>query len=158
MNDDLTQESNPEECAPSTSPINGGETEYKRRRLDGIRIRGLIHLREAQNELRNNSTKTEMILWKYLKNRRLDGLKFRRQHGVGPYIVDFYCDQYKLIIEVDGRIHDQKDISDYDKERQGFLEDCGYKVLRVTNSDVKNQIDVVLERIKSTTPSIYGGG
>lgn len=144
--------------APSNSPINGGGSEYKRRRLDGIRIRGLIHLRDAQKELRNNLTTTEAILWKYLKGRQVSGLKFRRQHGIGPYIVDFYCDQNKLVVEVDGKIHNQKDISEYDKERQGWLEDCGYTVVRVTNFEVEHQIEIVLMRIENATPSIYGGG
>lgn len=144
--------------APSNSPINGGGSDYGQRRLDGIRIRGLVHLRDAQKELRNNLTESEAILWKYLKGRQISGLKFRRQHGIGPYIVDFYCDQNKLVVEVDGEIHNQKDISEYDRERQGWLEDCGYTVVRVTNFEVGQRIKDVLQRIQNATPSIDGGG
>lgn len=64
-------------------------------------------LKDRRKELRNNLTIAEASLWKYLKGRRMHGLKFRRQHSIGPFIVDFYCPEEKLIIELDGEVHEE---------------------------------------------------
>ena len=88
-----------------------------------------------RKELRNHSTSAEATLWKMLKGKQIAGLKFRRQHSVGPYILDFYCPQIKLAIELDGEVHNRQ--QDYDEQRSYFLnrvEDI--EVLRFENRTV----------------------
>jgi very-short-patch-repair endonuclease len=96
-------------------------------------------------ELRRNTTKAEERLWRQLRSRNIEGLKFRRQHPVGSFIVDFYCPQSKLIIEVDGGSH--ADQQEYDQQRTEWLQARGYRVIRFTNDDVKEALDGVIERI-----------
>jgi very-short-patch-repair endonuclease len=92
-------------------------------------------MKERARELRKNSTIPERILWGLLRDRRLAGVKFRRQHCVGPYIVDFYCLAGRLVIELDGRSHDDRGV--YDRERQAYLESvAGLHVIRVGNDEV----------------------
>ena len=99
-------------------------------------------------ELRKNSTPAEKILWNHLRNRQLYGPKFRRQHPIPPFIVDFYCAQIHLVIEVDGEIHNFQ--QDQDQSRQEWLEENGYKVIRFTNDQIFNQLDWVLTEIMKT--------
>ncbi|MFH1711879.1 MAG: endonuclease domain-containing protein [Patescibacteria group bacterium] len=140
--------------APSNSPINGGEQQYKNQRLPGKRYRGVVTHLQRQKEMRKGSTPAEHALWQHLRKRQLDNLKFRRQHGIGPYIVDFYCDQCKLIIEVDGDIHNKPEIGDYDRDRQEQLEELGYTIIRVRNEAVLKNIELVLKNIKDTINQI----
>ncbi|MEK7190312.1 MAG: endonuclease domain-containing protein [Patescibacteria group bacterium] len=98
-----------------------------------------------RRELRKSLTPQELKLWFYLKNNKL-GVKFRRQHGIGPYIVDFYCKEKNLVIEIDGSLH--KDAKDYDKERNAYIETLGLKVLRFWNSEIDKNIEGVLKKIK----------
>jgi very-short-patch-repair endonuclease len=93
-----------------------------------------------------------------LSSKKFLGLKFRRQHGIGPYIADFYCDTYKLIVELDGAIHDRVEVAEYDRERQAFLEDNDYFVMRFSNAEVEQDPSKVLNQIEAMLPSIYGGG
>ena len=93
-------------------------------------------------QLRKNSTVPERKFWFFLRNRKLGGLKFRRQHPIGPYIVDFICDELKLIVEVDGDSHDEQSF-EYDEARQRNLEGRGYRVIRVTNDDVLEDAESV---------------
>ncbi len=79
-------------------------------------------------------TGPERKLWSLLRGRRLGGLKFRRQAPIGPFIVDFFCAEKKLIVELDGASH--ADRGEYDRRRQVFLEKCGYRVLRIDNDEV----------------------
>jgi very-short-patch-repair endonuclease len=97
--------------------------------------------------LRKNPTDAERKLWAYLRLRQLGGYKFRRQHPVGPYIVDFICIQRKLIIEVDGGQHDERRC--YDVKRDKWLQENGFKVLRFWNNEVLTNIDDVMEVIAS---------
>ncbi|HEY9867286.1 MAG TPA: DUF559 domain-containing protein, partial [Candidatus Obscuribacterales bacterium] len=98
---------------------------------DSIRIRGTHQeIEEAARRLRRELTPAESILWEALRGRQLDGLKFRCQHPVGKFILDFYCPSVKLVIEVDGGIHDQQ--QEYDQARTEKLEAFGYRVLRFT--------------------------
>lgn len=97
------------------------------------------------NELRNDQTKAEQILWQHLKAKKLDD-KFRRQHVIGNYIVDFVCLDKMLIIEVDGKIHDAQ--KEYDIARTKDLESVGFSVLRFSNEEVFGNIDAVVEKIK----------
>ena len=111
--------------------------------------------------LKQVQTKAEEALWKRLRNRKLEGRKFRRQHPIEHYIVDFYCHESKLVIEVDGKIHELNDNPDYDKNRTQDLISFGLKVIRFTNEQVLNNIEVVLKEIKSNLtpdPSPSGEG
>jgi len=96
--------------------------------------------------LRNNSTDVERLLWKYLRKKQLDGYKFRRQVVIEPYIVDFACFEAKLIIELDGGQHQIEE--DKDRERDEFLKECGFVVLRFWNNEVTSNIEGVLEVIR----------
>jgi cyclase len=104
--------------------------------------------------LRNNLTQAEMLLWGHLKGSQL-GVKFRRQHPLGIYIVDFYCHQHKLIIELDGSIHHLPEIAKHDAERQTSLELDGFKVLRFRNDQIFNQLEKVLETINKAIYSPF---
>jgi len=96
--------------------------------------------------LRNNLTEEEMILWGRLKE-GIANYKFRRQHPISNYIVDFYCHKMKLVIEVDGSIHSSKENQKLDEIRQKNLEKLGLIVLRFTNEEVRSKIENVLEKI-----------
>ena len=98
-----------------------------------------------RKELRRSSTPQELKLWLYLKNKNL-GVKFRRQHGIGPYIVDFYCKEKNLIIELDGSQHIEA--KEYDEERDAFIKNLNIKVLRFWNNEVDKNITGVLMKIK----------
>lgn len=97
-------------------------------------------LRRAK-ALRSDQTPAEIKLWYILRNRYLNGYKFRRQHPIGKFIVDFYCVQFKLIIEVDGDSHADKE--DYDRKRTLWLEKQGYRVIRFTDGDVHENLEGV---------------
>ncbi len=116
---------------------------------DSNRIRGTSEeVEEAARRLRKQLTPAESILWEALKGRKLKGLKFRCQHPVGRFIIDFYCPSHKLAIEVDGSIHAQKQV--YDQARTDQLQAFGYYVLRFTNEEVINDLSNVLNRISET--------
>ena len=99
--------------------------------------------------LRNNMTDTEKILWEKLKKKETVGYRFRRQHPVGYYILDFYSHQLKLCIEIDGEYHDSKEQQQKDKERDDFLEFNGITVIRFKNEEIQNNIEKVINGIKS---------
>lgn len=99
-------------------------------------------------ELRNNATRQEKKLWQYLNKSQL-GYKFRRQQPIGNYISDFFCPALKLIIELDGGQHNEKQNIEYDKRRTEFLNQLGYKVLRIWNNDIDNNIEGVIDYIKT---------
>lgn len=102
-------------------------------------------LRQRARELRGEQTPSEARLWHALRGRAAGGLKFRRQVPFGSYIVDFYCAEKKLVVEVDGGVHD--DQVSYDAERTAWLESIGLKVIRVRNEDVMYRLDAVLDEI-----------
>ena len=106
------------------------------------------YLKEFRKELRKNPTKAESQLWKALQKSQLAGRRFRRQHSIGNYIVDFYCVNEKLIVELDGQVHDNFVNEEYDRKRTEYLENLGFKVLRFENYLVFEQLDMVLEAIK----------
>ncbi|MGE0200484.1 MAG: endonuclease domain-containing protein [Candidatus Melainabacteria bacterium] len=107
-----------------------------------------MSMKTISRELRKRQTPSEQRLWYYLRNHRLDGHSFRRQQPIGPYIVDFLCPARKLIVEVDGAIHDLPDHRGNDAVRQNFLEASGYRVIRFTNATVNEQITDVLQQIR----------
>ena len=90
-------------------------------------------------------TDAENLLWRYLRNRNINGFKFRRQHPIENYVVDFVCLEKNLIIEVDGGQHSES--YEYDQSRTNIFNKTGYKVLRFWNNEVLNSIDVVLDVI-----------
>ncbi len=114
----------------------------------GNKIHNKKHLKEYRNELRNNATSAEAVLWIYLKNKKLDGRKFRRQHSINHFIVDFYCPKEKIIIELDGAYHLEFMQEQIDYERNQQLESLGFKVLRFENKFVFEDIHMVLTAIK----------
>jgi very-short-patch-repair endonuclease len=101
-------------------------------------------------ELRKNQTEAEGVLWQRLRNKQLNGLKFRRQHPISGFIVDFYCFELKLAIELDGQVHIENDQREQDDYRANVLTDKGVTILRFWNSDVINRLEKVLETIEAT--------
>jgi len=98
-------------------------------------------------DLRNNLTEAESILWKKLRNKRLNGFKFRRQHPIAGFIADFYCHESKLIIEIDGNIHDSSYNRERDEGRTFELEALGIRVIRFKNQDILNDVDRIISEI-----------
>lgn len=101
-------------------------------------------------QMRKNPTEAERAMWKILRKFRHIGFLFRRQHPIEFYVADFYCHKLRLVIEVDGEIHTEKNIQSHDEGRTGELERFGIKVLRFTNSEILNGSDLVVERINAT--------
>ncbi|MCK0137386.1 endonuclease domain-containing protein [Arenibacter sp. S6351L] len=99
-------------------------------------------------QLRKNLTSAEAFLWKELKGKKLDGRKFRRQHGIGNFITDFYCAQENLIIELDGEVHNHAIVVENDDKRTAFLNGKGYKVIRFENKMVFENLPSVLQEIR----------
>lgn len=104
-------------------------------------------LKLRRKELRNNSTPAEQLLWSILQQSNLGGHKFRRQHSVGAYILDFYCPSEKLAVELDGDSHFTDEAIEYDRDRTKYLNAMNIKVLRFLNTDVYNNLNAVCERI-----------
>ncbi len=116
------------------------------------RVRGTTpEIEQAARELRQNLTPAEAFLWSALRNRQLQGLRFRCQHPVGSFILDFYCPSCKLVVEVDGEIHDNQ--IEYDEARTVKLAEYGYRVLRFKNKEVINDLPKVLAQIESVALS-----
>jgi very-short-patch-repair endonuclease len=104
-------------------------------------------VREAARGLRRTATPAERVLWEALRAKRLEGLKFRRQHPVGRFVLDFYCPAHRLAVEVDGDVHDEQ--RDRDAARTAEIEAFGCRVLRFRNDEVLNDLASVLARIRS---------
>jgi very-short-patch-repair endonuclease len=114
--------------------------------MDSQRIRGTTpNIIAAARQLRQNLTPAEQILWQSLKNRQLNGWKFRCQHPIESFIVDFYCPQHRLVIELDGGIHNQQ--VEYDLARTERLNQLGYRVIRFRNREVMSTLNQVLKQI-----------
>lgn len=103
---------------------------------------------EKRRALRNNLTPEEKLIWQRLRKKQL-GFMFWRQYSVGPYVLDFYCPKLRLAIEIDGAQHAKKDDVEYDQEREQYLLGVDIKTLRFWNSEVRANVDSVLEKIKS---------
>lgn len=99
-------------------------------------------------ELRQNMTPSEKKLWKVLRNRKFLNLKFRRQHPISEYIVDFYCPEKKQIIELDGGIHNIPEEKENDEIRENELEKFGLKMVRFKNNEVLEHLDKVLTKLE----------
>ena len=106
-------------------------------------------------------TPAETVLWDELRDRRFDGLKFRRQHAIGRFVVDFYCDALRLVVEVDGGIHRDPEQRQRDGERQKELEETGVSFVRFSNDDVLLGMPGTLARLRtlcSPSPAQSGEG
>ena len=106
-----------------------------------------VQLLAKCRELRRNETDAERLLWRLVRNRQLCGVKFRRQHPVGRYVVDFYCHEARLAVELDGGQHAEEDQMQRDCARTAYLDDRGVQVLRFWNGDVLKNPAGVLESI-----------
>src|ERR1700678_4045049 len=102
---------------------------------------------DKRRQLRGTMPDAEVILWSRLKGRQLLGCKFRRQHSVGAFVMDFYSPEIRLAIELDGDSHYQEGAKEYDQERTQFIERFGIRIVRVLNSDVHENLDGILEMI-----------
>ena len=109
-------------------------------------MRNPITQNHAKN-LRQNLTKSEAIIWNYLKGKKVEGVKFRRQFPIGNYIADFAAIEIKLIIEIDGATHSSDDRVEYDTARTEFLTSQGWRVIRVWNNDIYSNLNGVLQSI-----------
>ena len=110
-------------------------------------MHNLKELKCRRNELRLSQTRAEKHLWSHLRRKQLQGRKFRRQHSVGRYILDFYCTSHRLAIEVDGVHHSNPAVQNWDNERTRFLSGQGIQVLRFRNEDVLDKTDWVIDCI-----------
>lgn len=111
-----------------------------------------LSVRNKSRGLRKNSTEAEKKLWSKLRNKQLNGFRFHRQYGIGLYIVDFYCSQLRLVIEVDGGQHAEDKNYDYDEKRTQYLRTYNIQVLRYWNNEVLQNIDGVIQDILRHVP------
>ena len=111
---------------------------------------------DRARKLRRDASEAESLLWRHLRSRQLSGYKFRRQHVIEPYIVDFVCLSAQLIVEVDGRQHSEQKA--YDAQRTRKLESMDYRVIRFWNHEVLNKLPAVLEQIRLTLIELNGDG
>ena len=134
---------------PLTPPDSGGENGRKGLNTSYISKR---HNQQEQTllrkTLRNHATAPEALLWMKLKGKQIDGLKFRRQFGVGPYVIDFYCPELRLGIELDGEIHNRFDTEMHDNIRTAFLRENRITLLRYKNEVVYQNVDAIVEDIR----------
>jgi very-short-patch-repair endonuclease len=115
------------------------------------RLKNNSELKVKRQELRRNQTESEKLVWAKLRNRQLGGFKFFRQYSVGPYILDFYCPEIKIAMEIDGGQHEEN--KNYDNQRTIYLRQKEIEVLRFWNNDVVHNIDGLLEEVmKNITP------
>jgi len=112
------------------------------------RIHTKEELSERRRELRRNMTAAEAFLWSHLKSRKLNGKRFTRQHSIGNYIADFYCASERLIIELDGEVHQSPNAMEYDAKRTSYFEEMNYKVIRFENKMVFDKFQSVIMEIK----------
>jgi very-short-patch-repair endonuclease len=112
-----------------------------------MQISNIKTLKEYRRFLRNNLTPAEALLWKTLQSRQLLGVKFRRQHSIGIYILDFYCPKYRLGIELDGSVHLETIVMENDQVRTSYLNSVGIHVLRFDNEQILHDLDSVTNSI-----------
>jgi very-short-patch-repair endonuclease len=108
-------------------------------------------LKAPAQRMRQHPTSAEAVLWEHLRNRQLEGTKFRRQHPIGHFVVDFFCWSAKLVIEIDGEIHNQQ--RDADDARQAYIEAQGFRVIRFKNQAIFDSLESVLQNIAAYVSS-----
>lgn len=121
-------------------------------------IHNKIELKQLRQNLRKGLTPAEVRLWKYLKDSQLEGRKFRRQHSIGQFIIDFYCPEEKLAIELNGNIHFNPINENHDLDKKKYLNSLNIKVIEFKNREIFEKLEIVLGIIKSnfrefTTPT-----
>ena len=142
-----------ENLTPPSPPLSGGEQNTpspdKGRAREGL---GFLkydkYLTALARENRKNPTPAETLIWqKLLRSKQFEHYKFHRQKPIGPYIVDFYCSELHLVIEIDGESHAEQ--PDYDAKRTAFLESHGLRLLRYANRDILNNLPGVFEHLQT---------
>ncbi|WP_312417123.1 endonuclease domain-containing protein [Comamonas sp.] len=124
------------------------------RKRERAGVRADVKVQQAR-ALRQSPTTAEQLLWRHLRNRQLAGAKFRRQHPLGPYILDFVCLEHGLVVEVDGGQHADPQAQAYDQQRSAWLQQQGLRVLRFWNHDVLQQTNEVLAQLlQALTPAL----
>ena len=118
--------------------------------MPGLRIHNRPELKTFRKKLRNNSTSAEAVLWTCLKHRQLDGRKFRRQHSIGRFIVDFYCPAEQLVIELDGEDHFWEEGMQSDTNKTNYISELGIAVIRFENQWIFEDINFVLNKIRES--------
>jgi len=128
-------------------------------REKGVNYRGGFNyagLKKRASELRKTQTPAEEVMWELLRNRQVADLKFRRQHQIGPYIVDFFCNDLSLVVELDGEVHSEATQAKKDKKREAYLRSQGFEVLRFDNKHFLDNPESALKEITSRLPSPPG--
>jgi len=115
-----------------------------------------VNRTERARSLRQSSGLAEDRIWARLRAGRLDGHKFRRQHPIGPYVVDFACDRLRLVIEVDGDVHSREDVRLKDARRQEVIEGLGWAVMRFTNDEVLLEVERLSEAVRGHVRALEG--
>ncbi len=105
---------------------------------------------EKQNRrlLRKNQTQAEELVWRFLRNRQMKSQKFRRQYSIDKYVIDFYCPQLKLAVELDGEVHDLPEQKEHDIDRQNYLEKFGIKFMRIRNEELFGNPNKAFDKIE----------
>jgi very-short-patch-repair endonuclease len=113
--------------------------------------------REKRRILRKDMPRAEILVWERLRDRQIEGCKFRRQYSIGVFVVDFYAPELKLALEIDGASHFEEGIPEYDRERQIFLEGKGTTVLRFTNDQIYRDLEAVVQVIARVIVQMRSG-
>ncbi len=119
-----------------------------------MRIFNTTEMKERRKLLRSNMTDAETTLWSRIRRKQIDGYRFRRQYSIGSYIVDFYCPEMHLAVEIDGRSHNDHDAKEYDSKREEEIHQLGITFIRFRNEEVSTNLCSVVERIKNTIHSL----
>lgn len=130
---------------PSLNPSQREGSHYR----GGMNFTGMI---KQVSDLRKNQTEAESVFWDLVRNKKLLGLKFRRQHQIGNYIADFYCHSERLIIELDGEIHNSPEQKKKDEKRDKYLKSLGNKILRFKNTELFENTQSVLKKLRRVSP------
>jgi len=112
--------------------------------------------KEKRRQLRKDQTFCEKIVWIYLRNRKTLGYKFRRQYSVDKYVIDFFCPELKLAVEIDGNVHNKPDQKEYDIKRQEYLEKFGITFVRITNDELLGNPNLAFDRIEKVLKYLEG--
>jgi very-short-patch-repair endonuclease len=127
-----------------------GEESYGRMRTNALETEARARMqatKEQARKLRRSSTPAEKVLWERLRHRQLQGLKFLRQYPIGPFVADFCCRDRRLIVELDGEVHERPQQAAHDSERDAYLKGLQYVVLRFPNQRVLENLDAVVREI-----------
>ena len=116
------------------------------------KLYNLTDLKQKRRDLRKNQPSPELLVWNAIRNRQIGGYKFKRQYSIGSFILDFYCAEMKLAIEIDGDSHYEQGAPTKDHYRQASIEKLGVKFLRFTNLEVTSNLEGIVEAIEAQLP------